>query len=167
MYGVFVRGAGLAYVGQTLDARRRLRDLPIGESHHLANTIPPELWERVVVIEWPGLLSNVDDAEREAAAILGREICGLALEHRLQSILRPPLNARRRTSTGEWRDRNLANSRSRGAEHVGSLPMLCEQVLVAWRALAAVACPDSRSEPVVVTSVGRVAFPRSIIKGGT
>ncbi|CCH73541.1 conserved hypothetical protein [Nostocoides australiense Ben110] len=34
---------GVLYVGQTLNGRRRLRDLPIGESHHLSNTFPPEI----------------------------------------------------------------------------------------------------------------------------
>jgi hypothetical protein len=33
VYGVYVAGAGLLYVGQTGNAKRRLRDLPVGESH--------------------------------------------------------------------------------------------------------------------------------------
>jgi hypothetical protein len=37
VYGVCVTGGGLIYVGQTADARRRLRDLPVGESHHLSH----------------------------------------------------------------------------------------------------------------------------------
>lgn len=31
VYGIYVRGGGLLYVGQTKDAKRRLRDLPVGE----------------------------------------------------------------------------------------------------------------------------------------
>ena len=58
VYGVYVTGAGLLYVGQTRDARRRLRDLPVGESHHLATTVPPEIWERVLVIQWPALITH-------------------------------------------------------------------------------------------------------------
>ncbi len=47
IYGIGLKW-GLLYVGQTNDAARRLRDLPVGESHHLANTFPPEIWDRVV-----------------------------------------------------------------------------------------------------------------------
>lgn len=42
IYGVYLADSVLLYVGQTRDARRRLRDLPVGESHHLATTVPPE-----------------------------------------------------------------------------------------------------------------------------
>lgn len=42
IYGVWLSW-GLLYVGQTTKASRRLRDLPVGESHHLANTFPPEI----------------------------------------------------------------------------------------------------------------------------
>src|SRR6266496_3671992 len=35
LYGIYIAGAGLIYVGQTRQAERRLRDLPIGESHHI------------------------------------------------------------------------------------------------------------------------------------
>jgi hypothetical protein len=31
----------------------------VGESHHLANTVPPETWERVVVVQWPSLLGRI------------------------------------------------------------------------------------------------------------
>ena len=50
LYGVWLPW-GLIYVGQTGEAQRRLRDLAVGESHHLANTYPPEIWSRVAVIE--------------------------------------------------------------------------------------------------------------------
>jgi hypothetical protein len=36
--------------GQAQEAKRRLRALPIGESHHSAVTVPPELWTRVIVV---------------------------------------------------------------------------------------------------------------------
>src|SRR5215467_16390217 len=44
VYGVWLEW-GLLYVGQTKEAERRLRDLVVGESHHLANTFPPEIWQ--------------------------------------------------------------------------------------------------------------------------
>ena len=43
IYGVHIAGAGLLYVGQTGDAKRRLRDLPVGESRHLATTVGTQL----------------------------------------------------------------------------------------------------------------------------
>ncbi len=40
LYGIYLNGIGPLYVGHTTEGERRLRDLPIGESHHLANTFP-------------------------------------------------------------------------------------------------------------------------------
>jgi hypothetical protein len=67
LYGVYIAGGGLLYVGQTHDAWRRLRDLPVGESHHLATTVPPETWERVAVVQWPELLDRVPHEESQVA----------------------------------------------------------------------------------------------------
>ncbi|MFC1406980.1 MULTISPECIES: hypothetical protein [Streptacidiphilus] len=107
-YGVYLHGTGLAYVGQTQEAERRLRDLPIGEDHHLANTVPPELWERVIVVQWAKLLMQLDARERTAVESMGLAVYGLALEHLLQVHMQPPLNARRRTRDGDWRPRPFA-----------------------------------------------------------
>lgn len=61
-------------------------DLPIGESHHLANSFPPEIWTRVVVVYWgqlietrPGLFAEiaeyvlpfVDSVVSEAGPVIG------------------------------------------------------------------------------------------------
>ncbi|WP_260255636.1 hypothetical protein [Streptomyces sp. 840.1] len=159
LYGVFASGAGLCYVGQTQAAERRLRDLPVGESHHLANTVPPELWERVVVIRWPLLLSEAPEDEQAVAAELGLGVCGLALEHMLQVRTAPPLNSRRRTD-GDWRPRDLARSRSRGAVHAQSLPGLSRLVLAAWEDLSERGKPEHSA--VVDTGVGRVVFPAAL-----
>ncbi len=115
LYGVYIAGAGLLYVGQTSNARRRLRDLPVGESHHLATTVPPETWERVIVIQWTLLLPRLGAAERLTAGQLGEDTCGLALEHLLQLTYRPVMTARRRTGTGQWVERRIDASHSRGA----------------------------------------------------
>ncbi|MCC6415439.1 MAG: hypothetical protein IT582_05990 [Opitutaceae bacterium] len=45
------------YLGTSSEGRRRLWDLPIGESHHLSNTYPPETWARVQILHWKRLLS--------------------------------------------------------------------------------------------------------------
>lgn len=157
LYGVFAEGAGLCYVGQTQAAERRLRDLPVGESHHLANTVPPEVWERVVVIRWPLLLSEAPRPEQLEADAMGSAVCGLALEHALQLATAPPLNSRRRRTSGDWQPRDLARSRSRGAVHSQRIPELSRLMLAAWNALAETEAPSGAA--VVATGVGRVVFP--------
>jgi len=84
VYGVYVAGAGLLYVGQTGDAKRRLRDLPVGESHHLAPTTPPEIWN--VSSSCSGLACCLECGALRGliGEQLGRETRGLALEHLLQ-----------------------------------------------------------------------------------
>ncbi|MFI8810553.1 MULTISPECIES: hypothetical protein [unclassified Streptomyces] len=164
LYGVFASGAGLCYVGQTQDAERRLRDLPVGESHHLANTVPPEIWERVVVIRWPLLLPEAPADEQATAAGIGPRVCGLALEHRVQVATAPPLNSRRRRTTGDWQPRNLAQSRSLGAVHSLSLPDLGQRALAAWKDLSVAAAPQHSA--VLETRVGRVVFPASLLNLG-
>ncbi|MYT51368.1 hypothetical protein GTW50_12735 [Streptomyces sp. SID7815] len=153
LYGVLAAGAGLCYVGQTQEAERRLRDLPVGESHHLANTVPPELWERVVVIRWPLLLPEAPASEQLLVEEMGPTVCGLALEHALQVATAPPLNSRRRRTSGDWQPRNLAQSRSRGAIHAQSVPGLAQLALAAWAALSKMEIPAHST--FVDTGAGR------------
>src|SRR4051812_35553868 len=59
VYGVWLHGLEPPiYIGQSTEANRRLWDLPIGESHHLSNTFPPEMWSRIVVVQWSGVLAD-------------------------------------------------------------------------------------------------------------
>ncbi|MFE1213278.1 hypothetical protein ACFW5L_29610 [Streptomyces albidoflavus] len=160
LYGVFAPGAGLCYVGQTQEAERRLRDLLVGESHHLATTLPPEIWERVVVVRWPQLLDAVPESERAAVEEMGRLVCGLALEHTLQVAKAPPLNSRRRQADGDWQPRDLARSRSRGAQHAQRLPQLGRLVLDAWAELSGATAPEHA--PLAAGSVGRAVFPSAL-----
>jgi hypothetical protein len=126
VYGVWLNW-GLLYVGQTTDASRRLRDLPVGESHHIANTFPPETWNRVVVIAWPAL----DEAD-DLLAQLDRKTIGYALEYRLQVRLNPLVNSSRRTSGGGWRTVDWLRSMSRGAQSAGAIGPLAEHVDLLW-----------------------------------
>jgi hypothetical protein len=164
VYGVYVTGGGLDYVGQTTEAERRLRDLPIGESHHLATTVPHEVWERVVVVQWPDLLVGAPLRECEAAERLGLGTCGLALEHLLQLSYKPVLTARRRTATGRWRARRIEASRPRGAVHGSLFPGLFEALQVVWDSLAAEPAPDD-GQAVCYSPAGRVVFPGSLLNG--
>jgi hypothetical protein len=156
VYGIYT-AAGLCYIGQTHQAERRLGDLPVGESHHLGNTLPPELWDRVIVLRWPALLPLVPADERSTVEEIGDEICGLTLEHALQVANAPLLNLRRRGRNGEWRARNLAKSRSRGAVHTGRLPHLCEIALATWQDLASAHIPAG--EFVRDAPAGRIVLP--------
>jgi hypothetical protein len=158
LYGVFLAGVELCYVGQTLEADRRLRDLPVGESHHLANTAPPEVWDRVVVVRWTDLLARIPGPEQKAATELGDGVCGLALEHRLQLEFLPPLNSRRRQRSGEWRPRDHAQSRSRGAANAHALPVLWQEVRATWQHLAA-SPPPPQDVPILTAAAGRAIFP--------
>ncbi len=158
VYGVHIPGVGLSYIGQTQKAERRLRDLPVGESHHLANTIPPELWERVVVVCWPSLLDQLEDQERATIDNMGRVVCGLALEHLLQVDTEPPLNLRRRTNNGLWKQRRLTASKSRGALQSAAIPRLHALVRDEWNKLSSVPAPCDGSARVT-TEFGRTVFP--------
>ncbi|GGR48386.1 hypothetical protein GCM10010251_76620 [Streptomyces aurantiogriseus] len=130
----------------------------MGESHHLANTVPPELWERVVVVRWPDLLARAPVGERATAAELGFDVCGLVLEHQLQVTTSPPLNSRRRNRDGDWRPRNHTQSRSRGATHAQALPALWQLTWEAWHGLATLQAPVN-SQMLLTTEAGRVVFP--------
>ncbi len=155
LYGVLSDDAGLLYVGQSADARRRLRDLAVGESHHLATTVPPEAWDRVVVVRWPDLLPGLRRADRDAIASLPAVVTGEGLERLLQAELKPVLNSRRRTPGGGWRDRDGALSRSRGRAAAQVLAPLHALVLPLWQHLASKPVDgDHHYEPP-----GRVVLP--------
>lgn len=158
LYGVYLASIGPLYVGQTAKGERRLGDLPIGESHHLANTFPPEVWERVVVVSWREVLT-VSPAIRKAVeqadhAHTSRNV-GLGLEYLLQRYTAPLFNARRKTAQGTWQLVDLARSRSKGAVTASHLQPLWPTIQKVWDELASVR-PSSVAH---VTATGRVVFP--------
>ena len=153
VYGVWLNW-GLLYVGHTREAQRRLWDLAIGESHHLANTFPPEIWKRVVVIPWPAL-----PAASSVPADVTVGEAGLAREYRLQRWLGPLVNAEVRTRDGKWRPRSLENSRSRGAQTADRVDELFEAVKAVWVEAARVEPPlDQFSETY------RTVFPAKLLE---
>ncbi|MCP2258357.1 hypothetical protein LX15_002051 [Streptoalloteichus tenebrarius] len=150
VYGVWLDW-GLLYVGQTSEAERRLRDLAVGESHHLANTFPPEIWHRVVVVAWPRLPEAGPLVER-----FGADEVGLGLEHRLQSWLEPLANGSRRRPDGGWREVDWATSRSRGARVGRQIDSLFEAVRRVWR-------EASEAGSSTASEVYRVVFPGELL----
>lgn len=165
LYGVYLAGTGLCYVGQTQDARRRLRDLPVGESHHLAVTVPPELWARVIVIHWTELLAGAPgDSE---GAMADTNACGKVLEYLLHRQYHPLINCYSRTSDGSYRERPPERSRSRAAASASQFSELFKAVLDGWSELEAV--PDTRADGFGVSSYtpyGRVIFPAALLADG-
>ncbi|MDT7788552.1 MAG: hypothetical protein QOF58_6971 [Pseudonocardiales bacterium] len=153
VYGVWLQW-GLLYVGQTLEAERRLKDLVIGESHHLANTYPPEIWHHVVVVSWPELPEAAD-----AVNAFGYKAVGEGLEHRFQEALEPLANAARRTAGGGWRDVDWKTSRSLGARTGRQLDDLFAAVLAVWNQAAA--SKDGENVP----SSSRIVHPSKLLSG--
>ena len=164
LYGVYLPGTGLCYVGQTQEARRRLRDLPIGESHHLAMTAPPELWTRVIVVQWAELL--VRATEREWV-IPDMKACGQALEYLLHCHFRPTINCYARTTDGRYRERPPERSKSKAAVGAIEHSDLFKVVLGVWSSLEAVPEPTPGESRVAdYGPFGRVIFPAALLDSG-
>jgi hypothetical protein len=111
----------LCYVGQTKEAERRLRDLPIGESHHVGMTVALELWSHVIVIQWRQLLPLTPAAEQQLA-IDDPETCGKALEHLMICERHPVINCYARTREGHFRVRSPERSQPAGARAAPNFP---------------------------------------------
>ena len=146
VYGVWLDGHKKPiYIGQTADAHRRLWDLPIGESHHLSNSFPPEIWRRVVVVQWGHLFRELGDGCVPIFAGLRDmgvaeetkqlKVIGLGLEHLLQSRDRPLMNRRTKRRDGTWGQVNWSRSASLGARAAPFLGPLFGKVDEVWKAL--------------------------------
>jgi hypothetical protein len=171
VYGVWLEGHEQpVYIGQTLEGRRRLWDLPIGESHHLANSFPPEIWSRVVVVYWgqalarrPDLLANI--TAKLAPIIDSRDLrksIGLGLEHLLQRRYQPLFNRRRKRRDACWREVAWETSASIGAKAAPFLDELLATVVAAWEQLAGFSRPIG---PIIELPEGRAVFPAALTLG--
>ncbi len=173
VYGVWLDGHKLpVYIGQTADAHRRLWDLPIGESHHLSNSFPPEIWRRVVVVQWGYLL---EEAKNDCRPILAGlrdmgvvdeakqlKVIGLGLEHLLQSRDRPLMNRRTKRRDGTWGQVNWSKSASFGARAAPLLGTLFDKVDEVWKALCTA---RPRRNGAVRTMPGGLAVYPSMARG--
>jgi hypothetical protein len=141
-----------------------LRDLPIGESHHLAMTAPPELWTRVIVVQWAELL--VRATEREWI-IPDMKDCGQALEYLLHCRFHPTINCYARTTDGRYRERPPEKSKSKAAVGAIKHSDLFKVVLGVWADLEAVPEPTSGESRIAnYRPFGRVVFPAALLDSG-
>ena len=141
LYAVWIHGHQQPiYVGQTLDVGRRLWDLPIGESHHLANSFPVEIWKAVMVLRWHDLLSHhlPQDLEQRLMRLSATvkkplKTLGEALEYQLQLHYRPLFNMRKRKRDGSLRTVKPEKSKSAGAltaPHLGEIWTLIHKIWI-------------------------------------
>lgn len=171
VYGVWLeRHESPVYIGQTTEGRRRLWDLPIGESHHLANSFPPEIWDRVAVVYWGQLLDARPELFSAVAAALKslvgddptqvKQAVGLGLEFLLQQKTRPLFNSRKKRRDGSWRAVEWENAESLGARTAPHLASLFTEVFAVWQQLAAIV-PGGGDVAVALTG-GLAVFPGRI-----
>lgn len=170
LYGVWLdEHIAPIYIGQSTEGRRRLWDLPIGESHHLANSFPPEIWSRVVVVYWEELFATfpakargkIENAVRESLTAASSNVTGaigLGLEYLMQRAVQPLFNRRKKLRDGSWRNVDWASSSSVGAKAAPSVQSLFAIVLLKWEELAQL--PPSAD--VTQVTGGRVVFPSRI-----
>jgi hypothetical protein len=153
------------YIGQTLNGGRRLWDLPLGESHHLANSFPPQVWTRVTVLRWRvvqnAALPNLPFQEATALAAMKTQTVGLAAEHALTVLHRPLFNLKKRQAGGGWKDVDPTTSKSRGAVAARLLPNFMARLDQAWSRLRALPVPSDGTQ-FVTADIGGAAFPSKV-----
>ena len=162
VYGVWLVGHEPEfpiYIGQTSERGRRLWDLPIGESHHLANTFPPEIWSHVVVVRWPEVLRAYGNDI--GIRSLDPDSIGFALEYALQRQFSPPMNTWRKNRDGTLAPVRLSASRSVGVVVASSADFqgFFRCFLEVWSGLRN--CESGHSE-WETRDYGGVAFPSRV-----
>ena len=146
--------------------------MPVGESHHLSNTYPPEIWERIQVLHWRQVLKlegyDLTVLEAQVAEhfstkpVDALKLIGMAIEFLFQNEAMPELNVRSKLRSGGFREVGIGTSASRQAiiarRWMGSLfPILLDH----WMRLEAGA--DAHSGPAMHTLTGSVIFPSRIL----
>ncbi len=172
------------YIGQSMKGQRRLWDLPIGESHHLGFTFPPETWGRVVVVAWWHLMAtnpllrahvltgvagalgiNLDNLDEDQVSKTVTEldkVIGTGLEHRLQLSEKPLFNLRRKMRDGSLRDVDLTDLQSKGARLGPSIDKIYAAVSSEWNNLTKL--PSERGVVQQGSSFGNVIFVNELLK---
>jgi hypothetical protein len=147
------------YVGESSNGLRRMWDLPIGESHHVASRFPPEAWSRVIVVQWPQLIGGLSPSEGvdlDLSNAKAAKAVNKFLEERLNYETSPLFDGRR-TKDGTFR------KRKRKAPETGPFCTLSDAVMTAWRQLQTVAL--SRDRPWRSTDYGFALSPSMLLLG--
>jgi hypothetical protein len=125
-------------------------------------TVPPELWTRVIVVQWAELLAAA--VGNHDWVIPNMKTCGEALEYLLHCHFHPPINCHTRTTGGSYRERPPENSKSKAAISSVSFSHLFKVVLGAWSDLEAIADPTPDDGRIADYSYyGRVVFPSALL----
>jgi hypothetical protein len=162
VYGVLLerRDGSLTrlYVGESVSGLRRMWDLPIGESHHVASRIPPEAWARVIVVRWPFLIERLRDEDPtrlvDLENIQALRVVNRLIESHLNRELAPLFDVRR-TRDGTFQ------RRSRGTIPLGAHDALCQEVLSAWNQLEVARL--SVEKPCAIWPWGYALSPRLLL----
>ena len=160
-----------AYLGTSTGGHRRLCDLPVGESHHLSNTYPPETWERVQILHWRQVLDREGFDLRALEAQVAEhypakpgealKLIGMGIEFMFQTETMPELNVRIKLGGGGFREVGLGRSGSRQALIAGRwMKPIFPLLLDYWMRLQAEA--GAYSGPAMHTQTGSVVFPAFI-----
>jgi hypothetical protein len=120
-------------------------------------TAPPEIWTRVVVVQWAELLDSALP-ENELAR------CGQSLEHLLHREFHPTVNCHSRTTDGRYRERRPEDSRSKAALSATEFANLFVAVLTAWSELASIPPGNGATG---YREYGRVVFPPALLMNVT
>jgi len=161
IYGIWLDGHDdPIYIGQTMQAERRLWDLAIGESHHLANSFPPEIWQKIVVIRWCDVLNDDILLQDLISSDISREGIGLGLEYFLQCKYKPMVNCNRRKRDGKWYEIDITKSKSRGSMMIPNIATICAKILDIWLELSKT---DAGNRVSVSHLFGGVVFPSQML----
>jgi hypothetical protein len=124
-------------------------------------TAPPELWTRVIVVQWAELLARATEREW---IIPDMKVCGQALEYLLHCHFHPTINCYARTTAGRYRERPPEKSKSKGAVGAIKHSDLFNVVLGVWADLEAVPEPASGESRIAdYRPFGRVVFPATLL----
>lgn len=160
------------YLGSSSEGCRRLWDLPIGESHHLANTYPPEVWQTVQILHWRQLLvakgHDLDALQRSVAKLCSArskstlELTGMGIEFRFQQETRPDMNMLTKRRDGGFKEVNPSRSKSRQAivAREWITGRIYEDLWASWTGLQSAA--EKFEGDSLVAPFGSMVFPGRI-----
>lgn len=160
------------YLGTSSEGHRRLWDLSIGESHHLSNTYPPEVWSKVQIMHWKQLLSaaghdlgalqeSVSKSFPEKSRF-ALKLIGMGIEFRFQQEIRPEINILAKRRQGGFRTVDFAGSQSIHAAIARQwiVGPIFDDLLRSWNDLQAEA--KKCRETTLVAPFGSIVFPSRI-----